>query len=78
MKLFEKTILVTHAPPHKTKLDEMREGYHVGNKSIREFIEKAKPSVAVSGHIHETFEKVDKIGETVIVNPGPGGAIIDI
>jgi hypothetical protein len=75
---FDKSILLTHAPPYNTKIDEMYEDNHVGNKSIRRFIEKYSPSVAVSGHIHETSKKTDKINKTILVNPGPEGAIIQL
>jgi Icc-related predicted phosphoesterase len=73
---YGRSILLTHAPPYNTKIDEKDKDYHVGNKTFRRFIEKYQPSVAISGHIHETFRKVDKIGKTVLLNPGPGGAII--
>jgi len=73
-----RSILLTHAPPYKTRLDEIREDYHVGSKTYRKFIERTQPSVAVSGHIHETFKKTDRIGKTILVNPGPSGAIIEL
>ncbi len=72
------SVFVTHAPPYKTKLDEKYKGVHVGSKTLREFIKKYQPTVAISGHIHETFKATDKIGKTVLVNPGPRGAIIHL
>lgn len=77
-KKTEKTILLTHAPPFETKLDEMNPGWHVGAYSYKEFIEKAQPNYAFSGHIHEKFGKKDKIGRTTLLNPGPDGEIIKI
>lgn len=74
-------VLVTHGPPHNTKLDHMYflTDPHVGCKSKRAFIEKTSQiKLALSGHIHETFGAVDKIGETVLMNPGPRGKIIEI
>jgi len=65
-------ILVTHAPPHKTKLDKIMGGYS-GNKAIRRFIVKAKPHLALCGHIHENAKKKDTIGKTRVINPGPFG-----
>lgn len=65
-------ILVTHAPPHDTLVDRTRDGIHVGSKSIRKFIEERQPSAALCGHIHES-RNTDKIGQTLIVNPGPIG-----
>jgi Icc-related predicted phosphoesterase len=65
-----KQVLVTHAPPHKTKLDKIFLGLHVGSKVIREFIDNFQPDLAVCGHIHEA-RGVDHIGKTLIINPGP-------
>jgi uncharacterized protein len=78
LSFFSSSILLTHAPPYGTKLDEMDINYHVGSKSIRKFIDVYQPSVSISGHIHETIKQTDKIKRTVLVNPGPEGAIIII
>ncbi len=68
-------ILITHAPPYKTKLDKI-EGGHCGNKSIRHFVEKNKIDYLICGHIHENFNKEDKINKTKCINPGPFGKIL--
>ena len=73
----KKIILVTHAPPYKTKVDKLVEG-HCGNKSIRHFVEKHKIDLLICGHLHENFGKEDKIKKTKIINPGPFGKIVDI
>ena len=65
-----KRILVTHAPPYDTKLDQIPDGTHVGSKSIRKFIEQKQPLVALCGHVHEA-RNTDKLGRTLMVNPGP-------
>ncbi len=70
-------VLVTHAPPHNTRLDKVMGG-HCGNKSIRRFIAKAKPDLAICGHIHENAGKKDRIGKTRIINPGPYGMIVTL
>lgn len=72
-----KSVLVTHAPPYKTKLDEVGL-MDVGVESIRKFIDKEQPDYAISGHIHENAGKKDKIGATIIVNPGKKGMILEI
>jgi len=71
----KKIILLTHAPPYKTRLDKLVEG-HCGNKSIRQFVEKNKIDLVICGHLHENFGKEDKIRKTKIINPGPFGKII--
>ncbi|MEM2874453.1 MAG: metallophosphoesterase family protein [Candidatus Hadarchaeales archaeon] len=66
----EKMVLITHAPPYGTKVDEIKAGTHVGSKSIRAYIETRQPILVLCGHVHEG-RGVDEIGRTVIVNPGP-------
>lgn len=65
-----KTILVSHQPPYKTKNDKVLLGFHVGSKAVRKFIEKIKPLVCLTGHIHEG-KGIDYIGECRVINPGP-------
>lgn len=65
-----KLVLVSHAPPKNTSLDLTRSGAHVGSNAIRSFIETKQPILVVCGHIHEA-RGTDKIGKTVILNPGP-------
>ena len=72
----DKVILITHAPPYKTKIDNIG-GEHAGNKSIRRFIEKVKPVLSVSGHLHECVG-MDKIKRTLVINPGYKGKILKI
>ena len=71
---FKKCIFVTHAPPHKTKLDVIYGGRHVGSKAIREFIEEFQPYLCLHGHIHESPKVsgsiTDNIGRSLCVNPG--------
>ena len=63
-------VVVSHTPPRGTKVDRAFSKIHAGSASLRTFIEKRKPSIAFCGHIHEA-KGVDRIGDTVIVNPGP-------
>ncbi|MBS3176515.1 metallophosphoesterase [Candidatus Woesearchaeota archaeon] len=79
MKNFEKVVLVTHAPPYKTKLD-LIVGEHCGNKSFRQFLMKhcSKIILYICGHLHENFHKSDRIGKCRLVNPGPDGEIIEV
>ncbi len=62
-------ILVSHAPPHGTLLDRLRNGRHVGSRAIRTIIEKHQPDLCIAGHIHEG-KGVDTIGRTTVINPG--------
>ena len=74
-----KTILVTHGPPFNTTLDDLTgKARHVGNKDYRKFIERIQPRLAISGHLHETVGKTDKIGKTTLLNPGWEGMVIEL
>ncbi len=65
----KKIILVTHAPPFGTKLDLIN-GEYRGNKDIRDFIKRNRINLVICGHLHENFKVMDKMGSTIIVNPG--------
>ena len=73
----KKIMLVTHAPPYKTKIDRVS-GESCGNKNIKKFILKCKPDLVISGHLHENAGKEDKVGKSIVINPGPYGKIINI
>ena len=69
-KIKNKFILITHNPPLNTKMDKTDSGKHVGSKNVRSFIEKNKPVLAISAHIHEAGG-VDEIDKTKLFYPGP-------
>ncbi|MEW6063352.1 MAG: metallophosphoesterase [Nanoarchaeota archaeon] len=70
-----KIILVTHAPPYGTKIDNIN-GVYSGCISFNKFIEKTNPLLHICGHLHETGGYVDNIKSTPIINPGSSGKII--
>ncbi|ASJ12323.1 metallophosphoesterase [Thermococcus thioreducens] len=63
-------VILSHVPPHRTVADRVHFGHHVGSRALRAFIEEKQPPLVVCGHIHEG-RGVDRVGETVVVNPGP-------
>ena len=65
-----KLILVTHYPPYGTGVDRAWDGTHIGSRSVRRFVEEVRPLAVLCGHVHES-RGIDRIGSTVIVNPGP-------
>jgi len=78
--LDEKSVLVTHVPPHNTQ-DKIFLGMRGGSKELREIVDKYKPRLVLCGHIHEDPGYM-KIGRTVVVNCSMGkrgeGALIEI
>tara|TARA_Y100000310_G_C20415353_1_gene684041 strand:- start:48 stop:632 length:585 start_codon:yes stop_codon:yes gene_type:complete len=77
-KISGKSVLFTHAPPYGTKLDKLPYLGHRGSQSVKEAISTLEPDLFVSGHFHETFLKKDKIEETLLINPGPDGVLLDL
>ncbi len=76
-KLKNNIIFLTHAPPYNTKLDTIFKD-HNGSVSYANFIKNNDVILAISGHFHETFHKLDKLNKTIIINPGPDGELIEI
>lgn len=73
-----KFVFVSHAPFYGTKTDFVW-NRHVGSKSFARFIKLNKNIVlGICGHLHECSKKRDKLGNAVIINPGPDGEIIEI
>jgi Icc-related predicted phosphoesterase len=76
----KKTVLVTHVPPFGT-MDKVFLGLSGGNKELKILVDKFKPRLVVSGHIHEDpgFSEIDG---TIFVNCSLGkrgeGALIHI
>ncbi len=67
------TVFCPHAPPRDTACDRLHSGRHVGSAVIRAFIDREQPDLVLCGHIHEARGK-DRLGRTLVVNPGPVSA----
>jgi len=74
----KKVVLVTHAPPYGTGLDFLPTLGNRGNKSIRNFIDEVNPVLCISGHLHENSGKSFKLKNSLLINPGPLGKLIEV
>lgn len=66
---FDRLVVAIHQPPLGSALDRISSGAHVGSPAVRRFIERVRPDVVVTGHIHES-RGTERIGDTLVVNPG--------
>ncbi len=66
----DRLYLLVHNPPYGTSLDRTSFGRHVGSRRLRDLIMAISPAAVQCGHIHEGAG-VERIGETVVFNPGP-------
>lgn len=75
IKNLEKKILVSHihAAGTKSELSGIP-----GSKGLRKAIEKFRPDLFISGHIHELEGVSEKIGKTKVINVGRTGKILEV
>ena len=71
-------VLICHAPPWETALDEVRTGLHAGSRAVGEFIEKHGPEYFFCGHIHEAAGQSVSLGKTRARNVGKAGYLLEI
>jgi Icc-related predicted phosphoesterase len=65
-------VLVVHSPP-KGHVDK-----GLGSEAILAAVERARPPLAVCGHIHECWGQESSVGESRIVNLGPAGTLLEV
>ena len=71
-------VLICHAPPYGTALDQIRPGLHAGSRAVGEFLEKHPPAYFFCGHIHEAEGVAVKIGRTQAMNVGKKGHLLEL
>jgi Icc-related predicted phosphoesterase len=71
-------ILISHTPPYDTAVDLAQGDQHIGARSIRSFVLKAKPAAVYSGHVHEAEGKIDSLGITRLRAVGRVGYMLEI
>jgi uncharacterized protein len=71
------TVLVSHSPP-KGAVDVTASGQSLGSTAVRNAVARLKPRLVACGHIHASAGKRAQIGETIIINAGAGGTLMDL
>ena len=71
-------VLVAHAPPVDTELDEAGPGLHFGSTAVRDYVDAYQPVYCFCGHIHEGAGRVVKLGPTTAVNVGKPGYLLEL
>jgi Icc-related predicted phosphoesterase len=69
-------VLVSHSPPYG-HVDETG-GRHLGSHAVLDVIERTTPRLVVCGHIHECWGKRSTVGETLVLNAGPEGQLLEL
>jgi len=73
----EKKILVTHVHPAGTKMAEFSQ-FVKGSTGLRKAIEATKPDIVLCGHVHEAEGIEEKIDNTLVINVGKKGKLIEL
>lgn len=72
----EGAVLIVHSPP-KGHVDEVH-GRSLGSRAVLRAIESKRPALALCGHIHGSWGREAKVGETRVVNVGPEGMFFEV
>lgn len=70
-------VLISHSPPFGA-VDVNTRGDNLGSKALRDAILRLQPRLVVCGHIHASAGQTEYVGETPVVNAGPGGIFFEI
>jgi Icc-related predicted phosphoesterase len=73
----EGAVLVLHSPP-RGHCDANGGGDHFGSPALLAAIEAKRPSLAVCGHIHESWGCESRIGDTPVRNLGPKSTWLEL
>ena len=71
-------VLICHAPPYGTALDQISPGVHAGSTAVRDFILKHQPEYFFCGHIHEAAGVAVEIGKTRTRSVGKNGYLLEL
>lgn len=71
-------VLICHAPPRDTALDQIHKGLHAGSTAVREFIEREQPAWFFCGHVHECAGVSIRMGQTQAINVGKAGYLLGL
>lgn len=69
-------ILVSHSPPNGT-VDRTGSGESIGSLAVLCAIKRNRPKFCICGHVHACAGLKERIDDTLVVNAGPAGIILD-
>ncbi|MBI3698495.1 MAG: metallophosphoesterase, partial [Acidobacteria bacterium] len=71
-------VLVCHCPPVATNLDRIGPNRHGGSSAVKTFLDRHPPEYFFCGHIHECGGVETRLGQTVAVNLGKKGYLLEL
>ena len=73
----KKKIMVTHVHPSGSKMENFT-SFFKGSDGVRKAIEELKPDILLCSHVHEAEGIEEKIGNTLVINVGKHGKILEL
>jgi len=77
IKYLNKIIMATHVHPSESKIEKFTDIFP-GSPGVKKAIEKFHPDILLCSHVHEAEGIEEKIGNTIVINVGKKGKIIEI
>jgi hypothetical protein len=84
IKYLRKRIMVTHTPPTDSKMEKISHIFlgtnkiEVASSAVKKALTELKPDILICSHLHEAEGIEEKIGNTLVINVGRKGKIIEI
>ena len=73
----KKKVMVTHVHPSGSKMGLFTK-FFPGSDGVRKAIDHFKPNILLCSHVHEAEGIEEKIGDTLVINVGKRGKIIEV
>ena len=77
IKGLKKKIMVTHVHPEGLKMGKLT-SFFPGSKGVTKAIKSFKPDLLLCSHVHEAEGIEEKLANTIVINVGRKGKIIEI
>ncbi len=77
VKNAKKKVMVTHVHPSGSKMEHFTK-FFKGSDAVRKAIDEFKPDILLCSHVHEAEGIEEKIGNTLVINVGRHGKIINL
>lgn len=73
-----RTIMLSHLPPWGVKAARTKSDEDLGDKALRKWVAEFQPAAVVCGHVHFPQPMTARVGNTLVVNGGREGWILQL
>jgi len=77
IKKSKKKIMITHVHPSGTLMEKLS-SFVTGSSGVKKAVQQLKPDILLCSHVHEAEGIEEKIGNTLVINVGRKGKIIEV